>query len=305
MLIVRIHSGLGNQLFQYAMGRCLSLKMNTELLLDLSFYDNELYKANKYFENPEWHFKCNLLKYNINGSVASKNDLDLFQLGRCSRVYRNLSKWFGSDGLVWSSNSYATQKPFGKVDFKNAVRKDKLYLNGYWGSEQYFIDIKDSIIEELTLNDTHINQAEPSVIDAISNENSVSVHFRRGAYLGSSYWNNLSLDYYRKSINYIKERVANPTFILFSDDIQWVKDNVGIDENHVFIENVSPDFMDLHYMSLCKHNIIANSTFSWWGAYLNKNPNKIVVAPTNWFDEVKAQKAYIEQSSLPTGWVRI
>ena len=138
-------------------------------------------------------------------------------------------------------------------------------------SEKYFLSIKEIILKEFTLKDSTLTQS-------INLKDSVSIHIRRGDYVNNAHHNLCDLNYYHEAIKYIKSKINNPTFFIFSDDIEWVKENLKID-NAVYVSGSGiKEYEEMILMSQCSHNIIANSTFSWWGAYLNKNYDKIVMA---------------------------
>lgn len=176
--------------------------------------------------------------------------------------------------------------------------KDGVDLNGYFQTEKYFKHIENDIRKEFTFKDEIIKE---STNLKGSYENIVSIHFRRGDFLG--YSNNfppLELEYYQTAINYFSDK--DYTFYIFSDDIDWCKTIFGNDANIIYIES-NNQFIDMCLMSMCDHNIIANSTYSWWGAWLNKNPNKRVIAPTNWFGP---GLSHVNVSDIiPENWIKI
>ena len=175
-----------------------------------------------------------------------------------------------------------------------------LQIDGFFQSEKYFIHNRDHILtmfepEDLILD--LINQKYSKQL----NQNCVSLHVRRGEYLQlQQYHPVLPKDYYEKSINYITERVDNPIFLIISDDPQWCKDNFQLSNTVIIDQN--RDYIDLFLISQCKHNIIANSTFSWWGAWLNKNPNKIVIGPSQWFGP--AYSSWNTNDVIPESWIK-
>jgi hypothetical protein len=162
------------------------------------------------------------------------------------------------------------------------------YLQGYWQSERYFSHFSRTIRTDFQFqeyNDPSFDELK----SRIENENSIFLHIRRGDYLSNPSTLALhgicSLDYYLKAVSIISSNISQPVFYIFSDDLNWANDNLSINFPHHFVEGNSGlySFRDLHLMTLCRHSIIANSTFSWWGAWLNANPDKIVIAPRRWF----------------------
>ncbi|MDD3060131.1 MAG: alpha-1,2-fucosyltransferase, partial [Sulfurimonas sp.] len=154
---------------------------------------------------------------------------------------------------------------------------------------------------------THYNLEDIKLKEEIQSSNSVSLHVRRGDYVSNknatSYHGVSSLDYYYNAIETISKKISNPILYIFSDDIPWVRENLIVSLPIVFIENTNTDrpFEDIYLMSLCKHNIIANSTFSWWGAYLNSNLEKNVIAPKKWFNDPVINT----EDLIPSSWTRI
>lgn len=164
---------------------------------------------------------------------------------------------------------------------------NKFYLKGYWQNSKYFPN-EDLLKEELSLKFKKSDYCK-KMISEIKQSNSVSLHIRRGDYLtidNKKIYYNLSNDYYNNAISLIMSKVSSPIFYIFSNDIEWAKNNFTLN-NAIFIENNSEnkDIEEFYLMSNCKFNIIANSTFSWWAAYLNTFKKKIVVGPKNWFIE--------------------
>ncbi|NCQ11249.1 MAG: alpha-1,2-fucosyltransferase, partial [Bacteroidetes bacterium] len=139
------------------------------------------------------------------------------------------------------------------------------------------------------------------------NSNSVSLHIRRGDYVDNKYFAQIPLEYYYNSIELIENKFPNSSYYVFSDNLNWVKNNFKTNVNLHFVDanDSSTDFMELYLMSKCNHNIIANSTFSWWGAWLNKNPDKIVIAPKVWFGDKTAQENYKNGQHVPNNWIKM
>lgn len=171
------------------------------------------------------------------------------------------------------------------------------YLQGYFQNEKYFERIKDIIREEFQPKES-IENKFPDLVNDIKNSNSVSVHVRRTDYLNKQHqFIILGIDYYTKAINKIEKEVSNPKYYFFSDDVEWTKENIPHQSDSVFIAGKDVD--DIHLMALCKHNITANSTFSWWSAWLNLNVDKIVISPRKWFTDDANDKSEI----IIEGWL--
>lgn len=184
----------------------------------------------------------------------------------------------------------------------NHVPRD-CYLAGYWQSEQYFREAAPVIHADFTFKLLPANR-NAELAEQIGQVNAVSLHVRRGDYVNNPKTNVVhgvcSLDYYRDAVRHVSSRVANPCFFIFSDDMAWVKEHLKMDLPCQYVDHNcgAESYNDMRLMSLCRHHIIANSSFSWWGAWLNRNPDKIVVAPKKWFANDKNIS-----DLFPAGWV--
>ena len=289
MIIVRFRGGLGNQMFQYALYRKMQLLGNT-VCADLSLYENKRaapFVLTDAFPNASRYFKIGLKAEDWYNNLPSRS---LF-----SRVL----------AVVFPEKS---KYVFEREDSKYApfiLRCKDCVLDGYWQTEKYWKDIKDIIRAELSFHKEDSDDLND--IEAMIQQNvSVCVHVRRGDYLLPQnqllFSNICTKEYYRKAQEVICHSVSNAKFFFFSDDIEWVKENLQC-RDAVFVQDYIgtryPDWYEMYLMSICKHNIIANSTFSWWGAYLNDYDNKIVVAPANWINNKKTPDI------LPESWIKI
>ena len=194
---------------------------------------------------------------------------------------------------------------FSKI--KNTIKR-KIGFNqeGLYQSEEYFNNIKDVIKKEFTLKNPLGNEAGASEKEMNNSLFPISLHIRRGDYVKNKIvreiLGTLPLEYYKQAINFVTKNIKNPTFFIFSDDIEWAKENLKTSLPTVFVSKQGiKDYEELILMSKCKHNIIANSSFSWWGAWLNQNSDKIVIAPKQWF----VDKTVDEANILPEGWVAL
>jgi len=290
MIISQLAGGLGNQMFQYALGRTLSVRLNTRLLLDISNFDE--YQLHNGFELSDI--------FNVDVEIANNKDLDQV-LGIQSRCRQFMKKPY----LSFIRKKQLICEPHFHYWSEVNRLSGNCYLAGYWQSEKYFLDAEDQIRKEFTFTDP-LNFRNKEVANKISQENSISLHVRRGDYvsssLNSSIYESCSPDYYTRSINYLSERISAPTFYIFSDDLTWAKENLKIDFPHVYVDiNYGKNsYTDMRLMSLCKHNIIANSSFSWWGAWLNSSKDKMVVAPQKWF-----KTALDARDLLPKNWIKL
>lgn len=287
MIIVNLTYGLGNNLFQYALGRNLALKHNTELLFDLS-------EQNR---GRQQYLLDYLSHFNTVGCVAKKSEIAKIKLlNRFSFLNPNYKN------SVFYEDFYEDGLGF---DPKVLNASENAYIHGYWQSEKYFKASEATLRRDFTFKNSEGGSKYEEILNEINNSNSVSIHVRRGDYL----WNkNLRIftictpDYYYKAESLISEKIPSPKLFIFSDDIEWVKTNMPFHHPTVFVTDGSlRDYQELMLMAACKHNIIANSTFSWWGAWLNNNPGKMVITPKKWFVTPDMD----EKDLIPPTWIKI
>lgn len=263
--------GLGNQMFQYALWlkyRSLGIDAKFE---DFTEYDNRDNKR----PISLWVFgidypKCSLEEFReyTDSKPGILAKIKRHTLGRKSREY------------VESTPNFD----------ENILKKDDSYITGYFQSEKYFEDIKDEVIDAFSFKDDVIQEANKIYNESF--ENVASIHIRRGDYLNlhEQYGNICTEKYYDNAINLLVKEKNVKKFLVFSNDVQWAtkwsERYTSLGFEMVVIKGTSEDtgYLDMYLMSCCQHNIIANSSFSWWGAYLNKNPEKMVIAPKIWIN---------------------
>ena len=294
MIVVKLSGGLGNQLFQYSLGRYLSLKYNTELKFDVQFDANSLNFSAR---------SLGLSKFNITLNIASKEEIlkyKFFRTGYLSRIERKLIQFFPS-----INKKIFVEKPF-EIFNKELFTRD-CYVLGYWQSEYYFRSIENVIRNDLQIN-FELGDVNKDIFNEISNSESVSIHIRRGDYItingNSKIYSLCSLEYYNDAIAFLKSKFGSSVFYIFSDDIAWAKEIFLGDIFKIIDNNLENPHVDLFLMSLCKHNIIANSSFSWWAAWLNCNKNKVIVSPREWYVDKSLNKKAIS-SLILENWVLI
>ena len=195
-----------------------------------------------------------------------------------------------SNNLICSDNYL-----YDSLDYKSIPYIKNCAYDGYFQSEKYWEGKKDKILELFKIDKDTLEYLSDRFPEIVNNNNTCSIHVRRSNYLKVNFFNHLGMDYYNKAID---EVGRDKHFVIFSDDIAWCKDNFK-DINATFIEG-QKDYMDIYLMSLCKDNITANSTFSWWGSYLNMNPNKKVVTPKIWFAH-----SHSNEDVPPQSWIKI
>lgn len=292
MNFISIYGGLGNQMFQYAFGRSLSINSNLDFKIDIYKMGNSNFISRDFL----------LSKFNIKKNIANIEEVDKFHFNKyvdffCRKLFVN--------------NVPITDKIYEKAYFKfdsslfNFPKDNSIcYFDGYWQSFKYFSEIRPLLLKEFTLiND--FNFDNQFILNKIKNSNSVSIHIRRGDYVkdkkNNKIYNVFGLEYYEAAINYINKIVENPVFFVFSDDLDWVKSNLSIlSPYYVDVNSFENPENDLILMSSCKHNIIANSTFSWWGAWLNDNERKHVIAPKRWMSTIDCL-----DDLYPESWIKL
>ena len=260
MIICKTQGGLGNQLFQWAYARSLSVDFNLPFFLDLNFYNNQF-------------------------GVTKRS----FLLSKFKNINFNIFNGYNVNRLIRITDDF---------NYKKITYQENLnyYLDGYWQSEKYFKSNSDTIKKELSINEEDKSKFLSKYPELL--KKSVSIHVRRTDYVNQQHNHPLqTIEYYKNAINYIGEYNH---LLIFSDDINWCKENLEF-SNMIFIEN-NDEITDMQIMSLCTDNIIANSSFSWWGAWLNNNPNKKIVAPEKWF----GQNLNLNTSDIiPENWLKI
>lgn len=300
IIISNLKGAFGNQLFQYATAFAVAKRNNAILKLDLSFFENEKYS--------KW-FKLDRL--NIKIEKASKEEIELLKnKPNASLIYRALRK-LGISSVYNKKTDLVDSFGF-KPDRKILEHKNSGYIVGWCAVEAYFSEFKDKLLSEFTLKKPLTTAAE-KYLSEINATNSVSVHIRRGDYLNlEHFYRIIPIDYFEKAIETISEKIENPTFYFFSNDLDWVKKNLNFDKNFVFVNlreddnyDGEDDMEDFFLMRNCKHNIIANSSFSWWAAYLNENAGKLVIAPRKWYNDKFYQNSMEKYPICPNDWTLV
>lgn len=283
---INIRGGLGNQLFQYASSRAFALENDKELVLDISGITNE------------GHNIFALDKFNI--EAKKTNNIKLFQKTFAKKLnalsYR-IGKRFGyaksykfdlfTSKLTNIFGVYSIDNGYTKL-LKSITKND--YLTGYFQSEKYFSKYEREIKQELKLKDK-LSRENQNISNKMKKENSICVHIRRGDFvqIGAIV---CSTNYYLNAIEYIKNKIKNPVFYIFSNDINWVKENIKFKDKVVYMDKNNSSYEELVLMSSCNNFIISNSTFSWWAQYLSNNNDKIVIAPDKWFLDGQKEDIY-------------
>ena len=275
MIVVKIKGGLGNQMFQYAMAKAFSLELKRKFKLDISIFG--WYKLHQYGLH---HFKVQPDFYKPE-SIWKR---------RLKKIFYKVI-YYNEDDHDFSYNSKLIE-----------TKSDYLFLEGYFQSQNYFLKYEEEIRNDFQIV-TPFKQQTKEMISYMQTVNAVSIHFRRGDYVGNVVHDTNKTHYYKNAIQLIESQVKNPVFFLFSDDMPWVKENfkLNFETHYVAFNDATTNFEDLQLMASCQHNIIANSSFSWWGAWLNATPNKIVIAPKVWFNDPTVNTSDL----IPKTWVTL
>jgi hypothetical protein len=294
MIIVQLIGGLGNQMFQYAAGKRLSHLLDVPLKLDISWFNKQDLRS------------YSLGSFNIDEDFATSKQIDCFNLVKgkilgdfLNRKFRKMPKFIPK---------YISEKQFN-FDPKILNLPDNVYLAGYWQSEKYFLDVADIIRKDFTVRFPQTGK-NLELAKAIQSCEAVSIHVRRGDYISDNHTSKThggcSLEYYLLCVDKIKKYINNPAFFVFSDEPEWVHENLKIPCQMTIIDHNSENqsVEDLRLMIQCKHQIIANSSFSWWGAWLNKYPEKVVLAPRQWFSKETQVDRNINDL-LPNNWIKL
>lgn len=298
MITLQIYGGLGNQMFQYAAGEALALRTKQQLRLDTSWFqrDHRNMTPRKYelslFHNITepcgkftrfYHHNRFQTTYHLLSALGF--DYEKYILNICHEEERDLTEFFCQEKTSW---------------------KD-LHINGYWQSEKYFSDFASDIKKAFEFPALTENK-DLELNDQIKNCNTVSLHVRRTDYITNEearkiFGETVGIDYYKKAVELMQLKLSNLKFAVFSDDIRWCREVFSLPDDTIFVDwhNGEHSFRDMQFMSLCSHHIIANSSFSWWGAWLGKNPEKIVIAPKKWMNT----KDPLNDLRCPESWIRL
>lgn len=296
MKFITVSGGLGNQMFIYAF--CLELRrrgFNTVLFTprnrNSKGYGHQGYELNKLFQIQE--------NIGLYSSIFKKVLVFYSQIIRVfpTRYKKSLYALVGVHTVSVAENFIYYPEVFSFNHFND------LFM-GTWQSEKYFLGAMVEVRKHFRFKDELISIETQKTLKDIKSNVSISIHIRRGDYLSSQYVNGFggicTIDYYKRAMEYVEEHISNPYFYIFTDDKNWVKENFQIDNGKFVLHNTDNDsWQDMYLMSQCKHNIIANSSFSWWGAWLNNNPNKIVIAPKHWWNGFK------KDDVVPIDWIRV
>lgn len=280
MIIVRLSGGMGNQMFQYACGRALSIKRNVPLALDLTFL-LEIDRTILPLLRPRFTPRdFDLDVFNINARIAEPSEIPWH-----GRPFFSGKAAVLADAVLRKVPILPGWEKSPRFDEKILDLGPDAYLAGFWQSEKYFSEIADIIREDFTLKDP-LSEKSQELSDEIRNASSVCVHVRRADILAKSFHAQIGQEYYDRAIAHIAKSHPIGKIYVFSDDMEWCEQNLRFSFPTMFVGNEYAGMKGREHfalMSACRHFIIPNSTFSWWAAWLGNNPDKVVIAPKRWF----------------------
>jgi hypothetical protein len=288
MITTRLSGGLGNQMFQYAAGRRLALQHGVNLILDISWFEKE----------------------GLNALSARPYELAVFSIaGETSRQSSIAQASGGMRLKFWEKRPTIYHQYDDKYYYNPEILEasDNSVLDGFWQSQDYFADQADIIRKDFQIKKVP-DAANKKILDQIKRGPAVSLHVRRGDYanqaLHTAFHGLTTLDYYKEAIKLMTKELGSPTFFVFSDEPDWCKQNLKSKQPMVYVDCNDPahGYADVRLMSSCDHHIVANSSFSWWGAWLNPSEKKTVIVPKRWFADSKAGNA---PQLIPKDWKRL
>jgi len=292
MIVSAILGGIGNQMFQYSAGRALALSRNEPLLVDLSGFDG--YGLHQGYELQR--------VFALEVKPAEREQIqDLFGWRSNSLVLKLLKR----RGFAKLRGHHLAIEPHFNYWHDLASLGTPLYMMGYWQSARYIGSHEAQIRDDFRFRNP-LQGRNAELASEMESSASVSLHIRRGDYVTHKATTKImelcSLDYYREAVRHISSRVHDPVFFVFSDDMEWAKKSLNFHPNFVFVEQNTglESYRDMQLMSACRNHIIANSSFSWWGAWLNPKPDKLVIAPRRWF-----RNGMNDSDLIPVQWIRL
>ena len=297
MIVIQLKGGLGNQMFQYAAAKALSIKNNCSIKIDLSFLENTRSFVTETFTPRE--FELNIFHKINTEFITTKEKNKFFKESRLNNLKMKLGityfKKYDEISLKYFDDYFHLKQP--------------IFLNGYFASEKYFKQVESIIYQEYQFPSLMNDNANYAFELSIKNNTSISVHVRRGDYLKPKVLNFhgiCDIIYYRNAIDMMKKIFPDSVLYFFSDDINWVNEHLLSLYPHSFLVNANSgkqSWKDMYLMSCCNHHIIANSSFSWWAAWLNKKTDKKVIAPKQWFADTILNDQTVD--FVPKQWIRI
>jgi hypothetical protein len=301
MIVVQLTGGLGNQLFQYAFARHLAHLNHSDLLLDTTQVESRSDPAHRRkFKLGHFRIPSPVVRWDSPLGFSFKTEAGRFSRGPVSRLARLLGR---------TRHLVELSEPHFHFDPEALRRRGDFYVTTYWQSHRYFDAISSIIRSDLSLREPLNQQHEPLKSQILSTPGSVALIVRRGDFANhphhSKFHGCCSLDYYRQAQSIINSQVPNPHYFVFSDDVPWVRENMELDGPVTYMDqpydHLEYDYVDMHLIGCCRHHVIANSTFGWWGAWLASNRDGVVIAPKRWF----LDSSIHTHDVVPSQWIRL
>lgn len=299
MITVFLRGGLGNQMFEYAAGLHLAKKNGVPLLLDTVFLNDRFPRKEFAYRNYDLGIFALESNFTALSGLSSRLPVPGIWLAADIALIK-AREVLGVQRILWEKQDHV-------FDPKFLQAPGDTLLWGRWQNEKYFADIAEAVRAAFQFRSPLQGAAEAIGREIRSTDSAVSLHVRRGDYAAFKGLQELhgktNLSYYTEAVRYMAARVPNPHFFVFSDDVAWCRANLHIEGRVTYVpaEAAGPhDGYHLELMSLCKHHIITNSTFSWWGAWLDPRPQKRVVAPAQWYADREQPPDVV-----PAGWIRL
>lgn len=293
MIIAELAGGLANQMIIYAAARALAQHKNVNLKLDLSALAKDTLRTYQ------------MHNLNISAEIASLDEIANIRRSSKTKIIENLKSKLRRKFKI--KVPYIYREPLCGYDNSFWNLPDDVHICGNFISAKYFDQIRDVLIKEFTVK-SELSRKTREMCEAINSCESVSIHVRRGDYAANpsttKFHGLVGVEYYSRAFKYIESNVSNPFYFLFSDDLEWARNNIISERPITFVDHVGPEtsYEDMHMMKNCKHNIVANSGFSYWGAWLNENSRKTVVAPKKWIANDDVNELF---DLIPKEWIRL
>lgn len=297
LIISHLKGGFGNQLQQYATALAVATRLKARLKVDISIFEKEEYR--------KWY---KMDKINVNIEQATHDEIERLKNKPNAPLLYMILRKLGISSKYRKRTDISALFGF-KTDKRIMNLKHSAYISGWCSAEAYVREIKPLLTEQFKPK-TPLSLCANNVLEKIRITNAVSIHIRRGDFLElQHFFRIVPIEYYKTAVAEISKRIQSPQFFIFSNDLSWAKDNIDFINNPVFVDLSScqnysgyADIEEFELMKNCKHNIIGNSSFSWWAAYLNQNNNKSVIAPKNWFNDKFYQESFEQYPICPNDW---
>lgn len=297
MIVSKIFQGLGNQFFQYAYGFARAKDLNTELKIDISYFDKHA-TVTQFGQTYTRDFGLN--RFNIKAKQASDAEINAILHPKGDTLAQKIQNRYRLH-LAPSHHKFYVKET--ELHFlPNLLNlKDNTYVEGYFTDERYFKPYRNELIDQFSLRNPPSKQNQ-EILHHMGRSESVCISIRRTNFLNNPLHGTCGEDYYHNAMDLMASYIKNPLFFVFSDDNDWINAHFKTSHKTVYIQHNYPDFYeDFRLMAGCKHHIIPNSTFPWWAAWLSNHPDKIVIAPKHWLKDTEINFS----GYLPAEWEKL